>query len=111
MSATSGYVISLRERKDVQGNPLYCTPPDDRNGWTTYMPKDTVAFEYTEGRSWGGSVGLTRNGKRWQQLVHIADGYTLSGDMHVLGHVLDESDSTCSFLTLMKTRRAREEMI
>ncbi|USP73692.1 zincin [Curvularia clavata] len=87
-SQTSGHAISFRERADAQGNPMYCAPPDNRDGWTAGMPKDTVAFEYTEDQSWGGSVGLTRNGRFWQQLVHIADGYTLLGAMHELGHVL-----------------------
>ena len=81
---------------------MYCAPPDNRDGWTAGMPKDTVAFEYTEDQSWGGSVGLTRNGRFWQQLVHIADGYTLFGAMHELGHVLGESVSSCCFLRCKK---------
>lgn len=52
------------------------------------MPHDTVAFEYSDDRAWGASVGLTRNGKPWQQIVNIADGYTLFGILHELGHVL-----------------------
>jgi hypothetical protein len=78
---------------------MYCTPANDRDGWNVDMPKDTVAFEYIEGRSWGGSVGLTRNGKPWQQLVHIAYGYTLLGAMHELGHVLGESTPSFALMS------------
>ncbi|EMD89015.1 hypothetical protein COCC4DRAFT_72347 [Bipolaris maydis ATCC 48331] len=87
-SRTSGHAISFQERKNAQGKPLYCASPTNRDAWNDKVPHDTLAMEYTENKGWGGSVGLTRNGKPWQQLVYIANGYTLLGVMHELGHVL-----------------------
>ncbi|KAF1837066.1 zincin [Decorospora gaudefroyi] len=84
----SGHAIRFKERKDAHEKPMYCAPTNYRDGWNACLDKDTVAIEYTEGKGWGGSVGLKRNGKPWQNLVHIADGYTLLGAMHELGHVL-----------------------
>lgn len=67
---------------------MYCGQPNNRDAWNPNVPHDTVAFEYSDDRAWGASVGLTRNGKPWQQIVNIADGYTLFGILHELGHVL-----------------------
>ena len=87
-SESSGHAISFEERKTFDGKPMYCSTPKYRNQWDERTPYDTVAFEYTEGRGWGGAVALSQNDKPWQQLVHIADGYTLLGALHELGHVL-----------------------
>ena len=68
---------------------MYCAPVKKyRDGWNAGIPYDTVAIEFMDGGGWGGSVGLTQNGKPWQNLVRLSDGFTLGGVLHELGHVL-----------------------
>jgi hypothetical protein len=68
---------------------MYCAPVKKyRDGWNAAIPHDTVAIEFTDGAGWGGAVGLTQNDKPWQNLVRLADGFTLGGVLHELGHVL-----------------------
>ncbi|KAL1801677.1 hypothetical protein ACET3X_002019 [Alternaria dauci] len=90
--ADSGHAISFQERLDSQGNPMYCAPVKKyRDGWNAGIPYDTVAIEFMDGGGWGGSVGLTRNGKPWQNLVRLSDGFTLGGVLHELGHALGQA--------------------
>ena len=59
---------------------MYCAPVKKyRDGWNAGIPYDTVAIEFMDGGGWGGSVGLTQNGKPWQNLVRLSDGFTLGG--------------------------------
>jgi hypothetical protein len=81
---------------------VYCTKNGDRNTWNSELSYDTVAIEWTRGASWGGAVALTQNGKPWQQQLAIANGFTLIGAMHELGHILGEK-TTPTFNTSMNT--------
>lgn len=88
----SDHAISFKERLTSDGKPMYCAPVKKyRDGWNAGIPHDTVAIEFTDGAGWGAAVGLTQNGKPWQNLVRLADGFTLGGVLHELGHVLGKT--------------------
>jgi hypothetical protein len=85
---TSDHAISFKERLDKDNKSIYCTKKAFRNTWNPDVPYDIVAVEWTRGASWGTGVALTQNGKPWNQQLHIANGWTLIGAMHEIGHVL-----------------------
>ena len=90
----SSHAISFKERLGSEGKPMYCAPVKNyRDGWNAGIPYDTVAIEFMDSGGWGGSVGLTQNGKPWQNLVRLSDGFTLGGVLHELGHVLGMTSS------------------
>jgi hypothetical protein len=90
----SGHAISFKERLDSAGKPMYCAPVKKyRDGWNSGIHHDIVAIEFTDGGGWGGAVGLTQNGKPWQNLVRLSDGFTISGVLHEFGHVLGKTSS------------------
>jgi hypothetical protein len=70
-----------------------CTVHLSRNTemWNAGIPHDTIAGDFTDGAGWGGAVALTQNGNLWQSLVRLADGFTLGGILHELGHVLGKA--------------------
>ncbi|CAI9637377.1 unnamed protein product [Alternaria burnsii] len=88
----SGHAISFKERLNSEGKPMYCTTVKKyRDGWNAGIPYDTVAIKFMDGGGWGASVGLTQNGKPWQDLVKLSDGFTLGAVLHELGHVLGQA--------------------
>ncbi|KAF1947994.1 hypothetical protein EJ02DRAFT_417473 [Clathrospora elynae] len=82
-SEHSEHAISFEEYKEEQGNPRYY-----RDSLNVILPYETLAIKYTDGKSWGASVGLTRANpeKPWQNQIHIADVFTIIGMMHELDH-------------------------
>ena len=97
-SRATGYAVEFSERRDKNGDPIFCYKKDhDKKwgfGWNDDIPLETLAIDHWPQRGIvSGTLGLLRSNPPlpWQNELHI-DDLNIGIAMHELAHVMGMSN-------------------